>query len=180
MKTSSLPRDPSMADEFRPDEEDNVDEPEMGEEEEELELEGVDAEQVRTDAADLQKLYKQHPEIWIPYEEDVFVQLPTRAPGPLPEAPERMTFGLKEQRHVDESHRLYPFLTQYERTKVLSFRASQIGHGAAPYIQVPKGVTDSYLIAKLELDAKRLPYIVKRPLPNGTYEVWKLTDLVVL
>jgi len=63
---------------------------------------------------------------------------------------------------------------------VLSFRASQIGHGAAPYIQVPKGVTDSYLIAKLELDAKRLPYIVKRPLPNGSYEVWKLTDLVVL
>jgi len=168
-----------MADEFRADEEDNVEELE-GDEEVVEELEGVDAEQARTDAADLQKLYKQHPEIWIPYEEDVLVNLPTRTPGPRPEAPEPMMLGLKEQRHVDVAHRTYPFLTQYERTKVLSFRASQIGHGAAPYVLVPTGVTDSYLIAKLELEAKRLPFIVKRPLPNGTYEVWKLSDLVIM
>ena len=168
-----------MADEFRADEDDNVDEPELEEEGEE-ELEGVEAEQVRTDAADLQKLYKQHPEIWIPYEENVLVNLATRAPVPLPEAPEVLPLGLREQRHVDEVHRTYPILTQYEKTKILSFRASQIGHGAAPYIVVPKGVTDSYLIAKLELQEKRLPFIVKRPLPDGRYEVWKLADLTVL
>jgi DNA-directed RNA polymerase subunit K/omega len=168
-----------MADEFRADEDDNVDEPEV-EEEEEVELEGVDAEQIRTDAADLQKLYKQHPEIWIPYEDDVLVQLPTHAPGPVPEESESISLGLKELRHVDAAHRTYPFLTQYEKTKVLSFRASQIGHGAAPYIVVPKGVTDSYRIAKLELEAKRIPLIIKRPLPNGHYEVWKLADLVLL
>ena len=168
-----------MADEFRADEEDNVEEPDV-EEEEETELEGVEAEQVRTDAADLQKLHRQHPEIWIPYEEDIVVQLPTRAPGPAVEGPESMTLGLKELRHIDAAHRTYPFLTQYERTKVLSFRASQIGHGAAPYVAVPKGVTDSYLIAKLELEAKRLPFIVKRPLPNGQFEVWKLADLAIL
>ena len=171
-----------MADEFRADEDDNVDEPDV-EEEEELELEGVEAEQIRTDAADLQKLYKQHPEIWIPYEEDVLVNLPTRAPGTVigsAEGTDSMTLGLKEQRHVDEKHRTYPFLTQYEKTKILSFRASQIGHGAAPYVVVPKGVTDSYLIAKMELAEKRLPFIVKRPLPNGSYEVWKLADLVVM
>jgi DNA-directed RNA polymerase I, II, and III subunit RPABC2 len=168
-----------MADEFRADEEDNVDEPELEEEGEE-ELEGVEAEQVRSDAADLQKLYKQHPEIWIPYEEDVLVNLATRPPLEAPpEAPEALPLGLRNTGHVDEAHRTYPFLTQYEKTKILSFRASQIGHGAAPYIVVPKGVTDSYLIAKLELKEKRLPFIVKRPLPDGRYEVWKLADLVV-
>ena len=81
---------------------------------------------------------------------------------------------------MDEVHRTYPILTQYEKTKILSFRASQIGHGAAPYVVVPKGVTDSYLIAKLELQEKRLPFIVKRPLPDGRFEVWKLADLTVL
>jgi DNA-directed RNA polymerase I, II, and III subunit RPABC2 len=41
-------------------------------------------------------------------------------------------------------------------------------------------MTDSYQIAKLELESKRLPFLLRRPLPNGTYEVWKLSDLVIL
>jgi DNA-directed RNA polymerase I, II, and III subunit RPABC2 len=61
----------------------------------------------------------------------------------------------------------------------MSFRASQVSNGAMPYIEVPEGVTDSYIIAKMELEAKRLPFIVKRPLPDGNFEVWRLTDLVV-
>jgi hypothetical protein len=47
----------------------------------------------------------------------------------------------------------YPFLTNYERTKIVSFRASQISNGAKPYILVPEGVTDSYVIATMELEA---------------------------
>jgi hypothetical protein len=33
---------------------------------------------------------------------------------------------------------------------------------------------------KLELKEKKLPYILKRPLPNGTYEYWRLSDLLIL
>jgi DNA-directed RNA polymerase I, II, and III subunit RPABC2 len=148
-------------------------------EEEEEEQEGAEAEQIRTEAADLQKLYKQHPEIWIPYEDDVATQLPTQAPGAVPEGKEAITLGLREQRHLDKAHTSYPFLTQYEKTKCLSFRASQIGHGAKPYVAVPKGMTDSYLIAKLELKEKRLPFIIKRTLPDGTSEVWRIADLEI-
>jgi DNA-directed RNA polymerase I, II, and III subunit RPABC2 len=111
--------------------------------------------------ADLQKLYRQHPEIWIPYEEQVHEKLPTK--------------GL-----ADPNHKTYPILTRYEVTKILSFRASQISNGAKPYILVPEGVTETYQIAKLELQSKRLPYILKRPLPNGQYEFWKLTDLLYI
>jgi len=168
-----------MADEFRHEEDEDVYEEEIEGEEEE-EVEGVEAEQIRNDAADLQKLYKQHPEIWIPYEEDLVTQLPTHAPGAVPEVSDPLTLGLREQRHLDKAHRSYPFLTQYERTKCLSFRASQIGHGAKPYVTVPTGMTDSYQIAKLELEAKRLPFIIKRPLPDGTQEVWRLADLVIM
>jgi DNA-directed RNA polymerase subunit K/omega len=113
-----------------------------------------------SEAADLQKMFKQHPEIWIPYEEQVQEKLLVKGPD-------------------DPSHRTYPLLTRYEITKVLSFRSSQISNGAKPYILVPDGVTDAYQIAKLELEAKRLPFILKRPLPNGNYEYWRLADLLL-
>jgi DNA-directed RNA polymerase I, II, and III subunit RPABC2 len=169
-----------MADEFR---NEDADYEEGGEEE--MEGETLDdmlpeeelTENQRAEAADLVKLFKQHPEIWIPYETSVREKLNTRAPGA--ETDEVQT-SLRDLSAIDSHHRTYPFLTLYERTKCISFRASQINNGAKPYILVPEGVTDSYVIAKMELEAKRLPFIMKRPLPDGTYEVWRLSDLVLL
>jgi DNA-directed RNA polymerase I, II, and III subunit RPABC2 len=113
-----------------------------------------------SEAADLQKLIRQHPEIWIPYEEQVQEKLTVLGAD-------------------DPNHTTYPRLTQYEMTKAISFRASQLCNGAKPYILVPEGVSDAYQIAKMELMSKRLPFIFKRPLPNGNYEVWKLADLLL-
>ena len=80
----------------------------------------------------------------------------------------------------DSNHKTYPFLTQYEKTKILSLRASQLAHNSRPFIDVPAHVTDVHEIARLELDAKRIPYIIKRPLPDRTFEYWRLQDLVIL
>jgi DNA-directed RNA polymerase I, II, and III subunit RPABC2 len=172
-----------MADEFRVEEEEQEDEEYLDEDEGSDVEEGLEAAQTRADTADLLKLYKLHQEIFIPYEEEVVQQLATRAPTPgstevAPAA--SSTPYLRDVSKIDSAHTGYPYLTQYERTKCLSFRASQIGHGAKPYVKVPAGMTDSYQIAKLELESKRLPFILRRPLPNGTYEVWKLSDLVLL
>jgi len=111
--------------------------------------------------ADLQKLVQQHPEIWIPYEDQVKERLRVTGPG-------------------DPYHTTYPFLTEYELTKLLSLRAREIDNGAHPYVEVPEGVTSSYEIAQRELAEKKLPYILKRPLPNGEYEYWSLLDLMIL
>ena len=172
-----------MADEYRVEEEEQDDDL-LEEEDEGSEGEdGYEAAQTKAETADLTKLYKQHPEIEIPYAEEVIQQLATRAPTV---APAQQTSGapdtsrLRNLQTTDSAHTTSPYLTQYERTKCLSFRASQIGHGAKPYVKVPPGMTVSYQIAKLELVAKRLPFILRRPLPNGTYEVWKLSDLVIL
>jgi len=171
-----------MADEFR---NEDVDFDEGGEEDmfEGEALEDMPEEELtenqRAEAADLIKLYKQHPEIWIPYETSVREKLNTRAPGREVSEPLLQT-SLRAIDSLDQNHRTYPFLTQYERTKCISFRASQINNGAKPYVLVPEGVTDSYVIAKMELEAKRLPFIMKRPLPDGTYEVWRLTDLMLI
>ena len=158
---------------------DYADEDEVAEEyegiDEEIELEQT--EQQRAEAADLSKLLRQHPEIWILYEEQVQEQLNIVIPGERAER--KLNTYLRDLSALDKNHKTYPFLTNYERTKCISFRASQISNGAKPYILVPEGVTDSYEIAKMEIEAKRLPFIIKRPMPDGSFEVWRLTDLMM-
>jgi DNA-directed RNA polymerase subunit K/omega len=78
---------------------------------------------------------------------------------------------------VDPLHRTLPFLTKYERARILGERAKQIDSGATPLIPVDESLIDSYLIAVAELEQKRVPFIIKRPLPNGGCEYWKLSDL---
>ena len=78
---------------------------------------------------------------------------------------------------VDKLHKTLPFLTKFERAKVLGLRAKQLADGAEPFIEVPSNVIESYVIAEMELQAKVLPYIISRPLPNGGKEFWKLKDL---
>jgi DNA-directed RNA polymerase I, II, and III subunit RPABC2 len=112
-----------------------------------------------------QSLLDQHPEIWPDYEEAVLEKLVIRDAYP-PTA--------------DAGHTTYPFLTLYEKTKVLSLRAAQLAKGAPAFIDVPDYLTDVYEIAKAELEAKRLPYILKRQLPDGSYEYWRLADLMIL
>jgi DNA-directed RNA polymerase I, II, and III subunit RPABC2 len=81
---------------------------------------------------------------------------------------------------LDGTHRSPPFLLQYERTRILGFRTNQLSQGARPYIAVPPHITDLRDIAKMELEARRLPFIVKRPMPDGSFEMWRLSDLLIL
>jgi DNA-directed RNA polymerase I, II, and III subunit RPABC2 len=81
---------------------------------------------------------------------------------------------------MDENHTTIPILTKYEYTRILGVRASQIENGSPLFIDVSDTLIDSYLIACEELHQKKLPFIVKRPLPNGSIEYWKLEDLEIL
>jgi len=78
----------------------------------------------------------------------------------------------------DPNHTTYPFVTLYERTKILSLRASQLAKGARPFIEVTEAMLDVHEIATAEFNARRLPFILKRPRPNGTFEYWRLSDLM--
>ena len=93
----------------------------------------------------------------------------------------RCTIVRDERGNIKDSlHRSLPFLTKYEYTKILGLRATQIENGAYPLIEVDETVHDAYLIAKEELLQKKTPIIIKRPMPNGIIEYWKLTDLEIL
>lgn len=78
---------------------------------------------------------------------------------------------------IDDLHKTIPFLTKYERARILGQRAKQINSGATPFVKVPENVIDGYIIAELELKEKKIPFIIRRPLPNGGSEYWSLMDL---
>jgi len=78
---------------------------------------------------------------------------------------------------IDDLHKTSPFLTKYEKTRVLGQRAKQINSGARAFVKVPPNVIDGYVIAEMELREKRIPFIIRRPTPGGGCEYWYLRDL---
>ena len=81
---------------------------------------------------------------------------------------------------IDPLHKSLPFITKYEKSRVIGERAKQINTGAQPLISVEPNMIDGYLIALKEFEEKKTPFIIKRPMPNGGCEYWRLSDLEVL
>jgi DNA-directed RNA polymerase subunit K/omega len=81
---------------------------------------------------------------------------------------------------IDPCHKTLPIMTKFERTRIIGQRAKQIETGSIPFIKVPENIIDSYLIAELELQQRKLPFIIRRPLPNGTCEYWDVNDLEMI
>jgi DNA-directed RNA polymerases I, II, and III subunit RPABC2 len=75
-----------------------------------------------------------------------------------------------------------PFLTKYEFNQIIGLRTTHLSKGAPPLIDLPPDFTiksnmDYRAIALKEILTGYLPYIVKRRMPNGKYEQWKLSEL---
>ena len=98
---------------------------------------------------------------------------------------------IKKQHNVDDTHSIpnliqdsdhssYPFLTKYERARVIGLRISQLNEGARPFIRLQHKIIDYHIIAEKELQEKKLPFIVMRPMPNGKKEYWRLEDLEII
>ena len=81
---------------------------------------------------------------------------------------------------VDPFHQTSPTMTKYELTDILGKRASQINENAPIFVDVDPSVIDGYLIALKELQEKKIPFIIQRPLPNGKMEYWPISELELL
>ena len=81
---------------------------------------------------------------------------------------------------IDLLHRTIPILTKYERTRILGQRAKQLNSGAQSTVQIPDSTIDGYLMALEELRQRKIPFIIRRPIPNGGFEYWKVSDLEFL
>jgi DNA-directed RNA polymerase I, II, and III subunit RPABC2 len=94
-----------------------------------------------------------------------------------------MTFVLREDvvKTADAPRVSLPYFTKYEYTTLLSCRAQQIAEGAVPLIPLTDfNTNDPKLVLKIaerEILERKLPYIIRRKLPNGTTEYWSVAEL---
>lgn len=131
-------------------------------------LEQPDAKDAGKSQDPLASLYKHHPEALLDYQETVLAKLSLQSVPP------------NGSESPDPNHKSQPFLTQYEKTRILGFRTNQLAQGALPYVAVPAHIRNVLDIARMELEQRRLPFILKRPMPDGTFEYWRLSDLLIL
>mmetsp|Transcript_26305 Transcript_26305/g.30477 ORF Transcript_26305/g.30477 Transcript_26305/m.30477 type:complete len:145 (+) Transcript_26305:28-462(+) len=71
------------------------------------------------------------------------------------------------------------FLTKYERARIIGTRALQISKNAPIMVEIDQNETDPISIAEKELREKVLPFIIRRYLPDGSYEDWKIQELMI-
>ena len=68
------------------------------------------------------------------------------------------------------------YMTKYERARVLGTRALQISMNAPVMVDIA-GETDPLKIAMKELRERKIPMIIRRYLPDGSFEDWALDEL---
>lgn len=74
-----------------------------------------------------------------------------------------------------------PRMTVYEYPRVIGMRALQLSKGAACKIdnQIEGDGGDYMAIARKELEQGKIDFIIRRPLPDGTVEEWKISELEI-
>ncbi|KAI9675784.1 MAG: DNA-directed RNA polymerases I II and III subunit RPABC2 [Trizodia sp. TS-e1964] len=83
----------------------------------------------------------------------------------------------KNKRVADDKRSTTPYMTKYERARVLGTRALQISMNAPVLVDL-EGETDPLQIAIKELREKKIPLVVRRYLPDGMYEDWTCEELL--
>ncbi|KAI9343313.1 DNA-directed RNA polymerases I, II, and III [Zopfochytrium polystomum] len=69
-----------------------------------------------------------------------------------------------------------PYMTKYEKARLLGTRALQISMNAPVMVDL-EGESDPLAIAMKELRAGKIPLMVRRYLPDGSYEDWGADEL---
>lgn len=79
---------------------------------------------------------------------------------------------------IDKRKRIsIPILTKYEKARIIGLRTQQLLNGAQPLVDT-RGLKSHLEIAEKELKDKKIPFIIKRNLPNNKAEYWKINELI--
>ena len=70
-----------------------------------------------------------------------------------------------------------PYLTKFEKSKIIGVRAQQIANNSTPLIEVKRGMTVMDIVQQ-EFKEKKIPLIIRRYFTDNTYEDWRLRDLI--
>ncbi|KAL5211003.1 hypothetical protein ABZP36_006626 [Zizania latifolia] len=84
----------------------------------------------------------------------------------------------KDQEKTQRLRKTSKYMTKYERARILGTRALQISMNAPVMVEL-EGETDPLEIAMKELRARKIPFTIRRYLPDGSYEDWGVDELIV-
>ncbi|CAR27539.1 hypothetical protein ZYGR_0AK00290 [Zygosaccharomyces rouxii] len=85
---------------------------------------------------------------------------------------------LKEKAIPKDERTTTPYMTKYERARILGTRALQISMNAPVFVDL-EGETDPLRIAMKELAEKKIPLVIRRYMPDGSFEDWSVEELIV-
>ncbi|ODV92844.1 hypothetical protein CANCADRAFT_21741 [Tortispora caseinolytica NRRL Y-17796] len=71
-----------------------------------------------------------------------------------------------------------PYMTKYEKARLLGTRALQISMNAPVLVDL-EGETDPLQIAMKELAERKIPLVVRRYMPDGSYEDWSCDEFII-
>lgn len=113
------------------------------------------------------------PEIEEGAEEDLENNANEDVPGDLVEGEDK-----EEPEPVERPRKTSKYMTKYERARILGTRALQISMNAPVMVEL-EGETDPLEIAMKELRQRKVPFTIRRYLPDGSYEDWGVDELIV-
>ncbi|CAK0838277.1 unnamed protein product [Prorocentrum cordatum] len=94
--------------------------------------------------------------------------------APYNEGESQILDNTKVPKRSTQPNKSPPFLTTYERVRIIGQRALQLSMNAEPRVD-PKSETDPIALATMELEAGEAG-APRRFLPDGSYEDWRLSD----
>ncbi|KAL1816411.1 hypothetical protein DCAR_0520802 [Daucus carota subsp. sativus] len=84
----------------------------------------------------------------------------------------------QEEEPAERPRKTSKYMTKYERARILGTRALQISMNAPVMVEL-EGETDPLEIAMKELRQRKIPFTIRRYLPDGSYEDWGVDELIV-
>lgn len=69
-----------------------------------------------------------------------------------------------------------PFITKYEKAKIYGIRMQQLASGSDSMVDC-SGVVSLREIVDKEIKEKKFPLMIRRFLPNGEVEDWRVEDM---
>lgn len=73
-----------------------------------------------------------------------------------------------------------PIMTKYEFNLIISQRTIQLSNGHCPFVKITNNIKSNMDLRKIalqELKEGKIPFIIKRPLPNDKYEFVRIKNL---
>lgn len=76
------------------------------------------------------------------------------------------------------------YFTKYEFTALMALRAQQLADGSSPLVGLeglnPGDPMFVWQVSRREIEQKKLPFIVRRQLPDGTAEFWSVQEMEIM